>query len=58
MKTLACCITMIFITPPSPAVFAQGVAGRGIGGSPDLDAADELHLLFMGAEKSLLMIFI
>lgn len=54
MKTLHIALPMIALLSLSLAAFAQGPGGgSGTGGGPSLDAAEEVHLLFMRAEEKL-----
>jgi hypothetical protein len=54
MKTLYIALSMIVLLSLTMVSFAQGPGGgAGTGGGPSLDAAEEVHLLFMRAEEKL-----
>jgi len=54
MKTLYIALPMIALLSLTLVAFAQGPGGgAGAGGGPSLDAAEEVHLLFMRAEEKL-----
>lgn len=54
MKKLGVALSLIALLSLAPAVFARGPGGSsGAGGGSSLDAAEEVHLLFMRAEEKL-----
>jgi hypothetical protein len=54
MKTLYIALPMIALLSLTVIAFAKGPGGgAGTGGGPSLDAAEEMHLLFMRAEEKL-----
>jgi hypothetical protein len=54
MKTLYIALSMIVLLSLTLVAFAQGPGGgSGTGGGPSLDAAEEVHLLYMRAEEKL-----
>jgi hypothetical protein len=54
MKKSGVALSLIALLALAPAAFSQGPArGSGPGGGSSLDAAEEVHLLFMRAEEKL-----